>query len=209
MWRDRQSLGGFSALKSDLDSINRSATRSRLCSCWVAVMMSLEPPWRAWSEEDRSLIGTYVGLGLRAAGGRARATCCSRCSPAPHRRRPRPDRRLPRIPAFLLGRIARHVCDTRSAAGIRLAVRLARHRAVRGRRAHIATIYACVQEMSRRPPRCCVQKAPRACSRILLEPIRPVWNRMGFLSKSDRAQHFPLQVAPHHDGPGGVAAAPR
>ena len=46
-----------------------------------------------------------------------------------------------------------------------------------------ATIYACVQEMRQTPASLLRPKAPRAGSRILLERIRPVWNRMGFLSK--------------------------
>ena len=46
-----------------------------------------------------------------------------------------------------------------------------------------ATIYACVQEMRQTPASLLRPKAPRAGSRILLERIRPVWNRIGFLSK--------------------------
>ena len=46
-----------------------------------------------------------------------------------------------------------------------------------------ATIYACVQEMRMTPAALMRPKAPRAGSRILLERIKPVWNRMGFLSK--------------------------
>ena len=46
-----------------------------------------------------------------------------------------------------------------------------------------ATIYACVQEMRQTPASLLRPKAPRAGSRILLERIRPVWNRIGFLGK--------------------------
>lgn len=60
--QDRQSLGGFSALKSDLDSIQSLGNAFPIVFLVVAVMMSLTAMARM-VEEDRSLIGTYVGLG--------------------------------------------------------------------------------------------------------------------------------------------------
>lgn len=60
--QDRQSLGGFSALKSDLDSIQSLGNAFPIVFLLVAVMMSLTAMARM-VEEDRSLIGTYVGLG--------------------------------------------------------------------------------------------------------------------------------------------------
>lgn len=60
--QDRQSLGGFSALKSDLDSIQSLGNAFPIVFLVVAVMMSLTSMARM-VEEDRSLIGTYVGLG--------------------------------------------------------------------------------------------------------------------------------------------------
>lgn len=78
--QDRQQLGGFSALKSDLDSIQSLGNAFPVVFLLVAVMMSLTAMARM-VEEDRSLIGTYVGLGYGGWRSR-RATCCSRCSPA-------------------------------------------------------------------------------------------------------------------------------
>ena len=46
-----------------------------------------------------------------------------------------------------------------------------------------ATVYACVQEMRQKPASLMRPKAPRAGSRILLERIKPLWNRMSFLGK--------------------------
>lgn len=60
--QDRQQLGGFSALKSDLDSIQSLGNAFPIVFLLVAVMMSLTAMARM-VEEDRSLIGTYVGLG--------------------------------------------------------------------------------------------------------------------------------------------------
>ena len=53
-----------------------------------------------------------------------------------------------------------------------------------------ATIYACVQEMRQTPAALMRPKAPRAGSRILLERIRPVWNRIGFLGKETARNIF-------------------
>ena len=46
-----------------------------------------------------------------------------------------------------------------------------------------ATVYACAQEMRQKPASLMRPKAPRAGSRILLERIKPLWNRMSFLGK--------------------------
>ena len=53
-----------------------------------------------------------------------------------------------------------------------------------------ATIYACVQEMRQTPAALMRPKAPRAGSRILLERIRPVWNRIGILGKVPARNNF-------------------
>ena len=60
--QDRSSLGGYSALKSDLSSIRSIGNAFPVVFLLVAVMMSLTAMARM-VEEDRGLIGTYIGLG--------------------------------------------------------------------------------------------------------------------------------------------------
>lgn len=178
--QDRQSLGGFSALKSDLDSIQSLGNAFPIVFLVVAVMMSLTSMARM-VEEDRSLIGTYVGLGYGrlAVASRYLLFALLACL-------------LGGglgllvgflgIPAFLLVVLeGMYVMP-----GVRLEYdwlygSLGIALFVVGVLA--ATIYACVQEMRMTPAALMRPKAPRAGSRILLERIKPVWNRMGFLSK--------------------------
>lgn len=178
--QDRQSLGGFSALKSDLDSIQSLGNAFPIVFLVVAVMMSLTSMARM-VEEDRSLIGTYVGLGYGrlAVASRYLLFALLACL-------------LGGglgllvgflgIPAFLLVVLeGMYVMP-----GVRLEYdwlygSLGIALFVVGVLA--ATIYACVQEMRMTSAALMRPKAPRAGSRILLERIKPVWNRMGFLSK--------------------------
>ena len=178
--QDRQSLGGFSALKSDLDSIQSLGNAFPIVFLVVAVMMSLTSMARM-VEEDRSLIGTYVGLGYGrlAVASRYLLFALLACLIGGG---------LGLlvgflgIPAFLLVVLeGMYVMP-----GVRLEYdwlygSLGIALFVVGVLA--ATIYACVQEMRMTPAALMRPKAPRAGSRILLERIKPVWNRMGFLSK--------------------------
>ena len=178
--QDRQSLGGFSALKSDLDSIQSLGNAFPIVFLVVAVMMSLTSMARM-VEEDRSLIGTYVGLGYGrlAVASRYLLFALLACLIGGG---------LGLlvgflgIPAFLLVVLeGMYVMP-----GVRLEYdwlygSLGVALFVVGVLA--ATIYACVQEMRMTPAALMRPKAPRAGSRILLERIKPVWNRMGFLSK--------------------------
>ena len=146
----------------------------------VAVMMSLTSMARM-VEEDRSLIGTYVGLGYGrlAVASRYLLFALLACLIGGG---------LGLlvgflgIPAFLLVVLeGMYVMP-----GVRLEYdwlygSLGIALFVVGVLA--ATIYACVQEMRMTPAALMRPKAPRAGSRILLERIKPVWNRMGFLSK--------------------------
>lgn len=178
--QDRQSLGGFSALKSDLDSIQSLGNAFPIVFLIVAVMMSLTAMARM-VEEDRSLIGTYVGLGygrlvvalryllfavLACLVGGGLGLLAGFLG----------------IPAFLLVVLeGMYVMP-----GVRLEYdwlygSLGVALFVVGVLA--ATIYACVREMRLTPAELMRPKAPRAGSRILLERIRPIWNRMGFLGK--------------------------
>ena len=178
--QDRQSLGGFSALKSDLDSIQSLGNAFPIVFLLVAVMMSLTAMARM-VEEDRSLIGTYVGLGYGrlAVASRYLLFALLACLIGGGLGL---IAGFLGIPAFLLVVLqGMYVMP-----GLRLEYdwlygSLGIALFVVGVLA--ATIYACVQEMRQTPASLLRPKAPRAGSRILLERIKPVWNRMGFLSK--------------------------
>lgn len=178
--QDRQSLGGFSALKSDLDSIQSLGNAFPIVFLLVAVMMSLTAMARM-VEEDRSLIGTYVGLGYGrlAVASRYLLFALLACLIGGGLGL---IAGFLGIPAFLLVVLqGMYVMP-----GLRLEYdwlygSLGIALFVVGVLA--ATIYACVQEMRQTPASLLRPKAPRAGSRILLERIRPVWNRIGFLGK--------------------------
>ena len=178
--QDRSQIGGFSSLKSDLESIRSLGNAFPIVFLLVAVMMSLTAMARM-VEEDRGLIGTYTGLGYGrlAVASRYLLFALLAC--------------LIGggfglivgflgIPAFLLVvlRGLYVMPDVRleydwlyGTAGVALFVIgvLA------------ATVYACAQEMRQKPASLMRPKAPRAGSRILLERIKPLWNRMSFLGK--------------------------
>ena len=178
--QDRSQIGGFSSLESDLESIQSLGNAFPIVFLLVAVMMSLTTMARM-VEEDRGLIGTYTGLGYGrlAVASRYLLFALLAC--------------LIGggfglivgflgIPAFLLVvlRGLYVMPDVRleydwlyGTAGVALFVVgvLA------------ATVYACAQEMRQKPASLMRPKAPRAGSRILLERIKPLWNRMSFLGK--------------------------
>ena len=178
--QDRSQIGGFSSLESDLESIQSLGNAFPIVFLLVAVMMSLTAMARM-VEEDRGLIGTYTGLGYGrlAVASRYLLFALLAC--------------LIGggfglivgflgIPAFLLVvlRGLYVMPDVRleydwlyGTAGVALFVVgvLA------------ATVYACAQEMRQKPSSLMRPKAPRAGSRILLERIKPLWNRMSFLGK--------------------------
>ena len=178
--QDRSQIGGFSSLKSDLESIQSLGNAFPIVFLLVAVMMSLTAMARM-VEEDRGLIGTYTGLGYGrlAVASRYLLFALFAC--------------LIGggfglivgflgIPAFLIVvlRGLYVMPDVRleydwlyGTAGVMLFVIgvLA------------ATVYACAQEMRQKPASLMRPKAPRAGSRILLERIKPLWNRMSFLGK--------------------------
>ena len=178
--QDRQSLGGFSALKSDLDSIQSLGNAFPIVFLLVAVMMSLTAMARM-VEEDRSLIGTYVGLGYGrlAVASRYLLFALLAC--------------LVGggigllvgflgIPAFLMVVIeglyilpgVRLEYDwLYGSAGIVLFVV----------GVGVVTALACREEIRHTPAALMRPKAPKAGARILLERIRPVWSRLNFLGK--------------------------
>lgn len=178
--QDRSQIGGFSSLKSDLESIQSLGNAFPIVFLLVAVMMSLTAMARM-VEEDRGLIGTYTGLGYGrlAVASRYLLFALFACLIGGGFGL---IAGFLGIPAFLLVvlRGLYVMPDIRLAydwlygtAGVALFVVgvLA------------ATVYACAQEMRQKPASLMRPKAPRAGSRILLERIKPLWNRMSFLGK--------------------------
>lgn len=178
--QDRSQIGGFSSLKSDLESIQSLGNAFPIVFLLVAVMMSLTAMARM-VEEDRGLIGTYTGLGYGrlAVASRYLLFALFACLIGGGFGL---IAGFLGIPAFLLVvlRGLYVMPDVRLAydwlygtAGVALFVVgvLA------------ATVYACAQEMRQKPASLMRPKAPRAGSRILLERIKPLWDRMSFLGK--------------------------
>ena len=178
--QDRSQIGGFSSLKSDLESIQSLGNAFPIVFLLVAVMMSLTAMARM-VEEDRGLIGTYTGLGYGrlAVASRYLLFALLACLIGGGFGL---IAGFLGIPAFLLVvlRGLYVMPDVRleydwlyGTAGVTLFVVgvLA------------ATVYACAQEMRQKPASLMRPKAPRAGSRILLERIKPLWNRMSFLGK--------------------------
>lgn len=178
--QDRLQIGGFSSLKSDLESIQSLGNAFPIVFLLVAVMMSLTAMARM-VEEDRGLIGTYTGLGYGrlAVASRYLLFALLACLIGGGFGL---IAGFLGIPAFLLVvlRGLYVMPDVRlkydwlyGTAGVALFVVgvLA------------ATVYACAQEMRQKPASLMRPKAPRAGSRILLERIKPLWNRMSFLGK--------------------------
>lgn len=178
--QDRSQIGGFSSLKSDLESIRSLGNAFPIVFLLVAVMMSLTAMARM-VEEDRGLIGTYTGLGYGrlAVASRYLLFALLACLIGGGLGL---IAGFLGIPAFLLVvlRGLYVMPDVRleydwlyGTAGVALFVIgvLA------------ATVYACAQEMRQKPANLMRPKAPRAGSRILLECIKPLWNRMSFLGK--------------------------
>lgn len=178
--QDRSQIGGFSSLKSDLESIQSLGNAFPIVFLLVAVMMSLTAMARM-VEEDRGLIGTYTGLGYGrlAVASRYLLFALFACLIGGGLGL---IAGFLGIPAFLLVvlRGLYVMPDVRLAydwlygtAGVALFVVGVLS----------ATVYACAQEMRQKPASLMRPKAPRAGSRILLERIKPLWNRMSFLGK--------------------------
>ncbi|NEG55258.1 ABC transporter permease [Bifidobacterium platyrrhinorum] len=176
----RGEIGGFSSFKSDLSSIESIGRAFPVVFLLVAVLMSLTTMTRM-VEEDRGLIGTYLGLGYRgfAVASRYLLFALLACLIGGGLGL---VAGFLGIPAFLLVVIeglytlpgARLEYDwLYGSAGIALFVVgvLA------------ATAFACRRDIRHMPAELMRPKAPKAGARILLERIRPVWRRMGFLNK--------------------------
>lgn len=176
----RASIDGFSSLKSDVSSIESIGRAFPIVFLLVAVLMSLTTMTRM-VEEDRGLIGTYLGLGYGglAVSSRYLLFALLAC--------------LVGggigllvgflgIPAFLLVVIeglyilpgVRLEYDwLYGSAGIVLFVV----------GVGVVTALVCREEIRHTPAALMRPKAPKTGARILLERIRPVWSRLNFLGK--------------------------
>ena len=176
----RSSIDGYSALDSDVSSIESIGRAFPVVFLLVAVLMSLTTMTRM-VEEDRGLIGTYTGLGYGSAviamryvlfavlacliGGGLGLVAG-----------------FVGIPAFLLVVLE----GLYTIPGIRLEYDWLYGSAgialfVAG--ILIATIAACAGELRQTPAALMRPKAPKAGTRVLLERIPPVWRHMSFLNK--------------------------
>ena len=176
----RASIDGFSSLKSDVSSIESIGRAFPIVFLLVAVLMSLTTMTRM-VEEDRGLIGTYLGLGYGglAVSSRYLLFALLAC--------------LVGggigllvgflgIPAFLMVVIeglyilpgVRLEYDwLYGSLGIALFVVAVL----------VATAVACAGELRQTPAQLMRPKAPKAGARVLLERIRPLWKRLSFLNK--------------------------
>lgn len=176
----RASLGGFSAFKSDISSIESIGRAFPIVFLLVAVLMSLTAMTRM-VEEDRGLIGTYLGLGYSGGLVAARYVLFALLACLIGGGLGLAAGFLG-IPAFLLVVIeGLYVLP-----GVRLeydwvygtgGVLLFVIGVV------VATVLACRGELRQTPSALMRPKAPKAGARILLERVRPVWSRLNFLNK--------------------------
>ena len=178
--QDRSGIGSFASVDSDMSSIEAIATAFPAIFFVVAVLISLTTATRM-VEEERTLIGLYKALGysrnkiLSKYVGYALAACL-----------------VGGVVGNLVGFIALplflfHVFTSMyvvpnmqlfySAAMSIGSVALFAV-GVAG-----AAFVACRRELAESPAALMRPKAPRAGSRILLERVRPLWSRLGFLNK--------------------------
>lgn len=176
----RSSIDGYSALDSDVSSIESIGRAFPVVFLLVAVLMSLTTMTRM-VEEDRGLIGTYTGLGYGSAAIAMRYVLFAVLAcliggglglVAG----------FVGIPAFLLVVLE----GLYTIPGIRLEYDWLYGSAgialfVAG--ILIATIAACAGELRQTPAALMRPKAPKAGTRVLLERIPPVWRHMSFLNK--------------------------
>ncbi|HAK71899.1 MAG TPA: ABC transporter permease [Bifidobacterium sp.] len=178
--QSRDGIGGYSALDSDVSSIESIGLAFPVVFLAVAVLMSLTTMTRM-VEEERGLIGTYTGLGYGSIAIASRyllfaALACLLGGGAGLLAG------FLGIPAFLM-LVLRNmyvIPDIRleydwvtGTAGVMLFVI-----GVLG-----ATALACMGELRRTPAELMRPKAPKAGARVLLEHITPLWKRLGFLNK--------------------------
>ncbi len=178
--QDRSNIASFASVDSDSSSIQAIATVFPLIFFVVAVLISLTTATRM-VEEERTLIGLYKALSYsrRSILSKYIIYSLSACL-------------LGGAVGCLIGFIAlpeflfmvfRQMYDLPTMLLkldlVRMLVSIGLFAAgITG-----ATWIACRNELSETPAALMRPRAPRAGSRILLERIRPLWRRMGFLNK--------------------------
>ena len=178
--QDRSGIGSFASVDSDMSSIEAIATAFPAIFFVVAVLISLTTATRM-VEEERTLIGLYKALGygrnkiLSKYVGYALAACLvggvvgnlvgfillplflfhvfTSMYVVP-------NMQLFYSPLMSIGSVALFAVGVAGAA-----------------------LIACRRELAESPAALMRPKAPRAGSRILLERVRPLWSRLGFLNK--------------------------
>lgn len=176
----RSAAGTFSSLKSDLSSIESIGRAFPVVFLLVAVLMSLTAMTRM-VEEDRGLIGTYMGLGYGSTLIASRYVLFALLACLIGGGLGDLIGFLG-IPAFLLivlkgmyvvpGTTLLYDWLYGSAGVLLFVVGVG-----------AATVVACRGEMRRMPAELMRPKSPKAGSRVLLERIGPLWRRMRFLNK--------------------------
>ncbi|MBT1165744.1 FtsX-like permease family protein [Bifidobacterium simiarum] len=178
--RDRTALGGYASIDSDAKSIEAIGTAFPILFLLVAVLISLTAITRM-VEEERGLIGTYKALGYRKreilrkyvvyAGlacllGGILGDLLGFVA-------------LPKIiftifeTMYLLPAFTLHFDWAYGLGAVALFVMV-----VVG-----SAVWACRGELRLTPAALMRPKAPKAGRKILLERVRPLWNRMSFLGK--------------------------
>lgn len=178
--QDRMSLSGYSNIKSDASSIESIAKVFPVVFFIVAILISLTTITRM-VEEDRGLIGTYKSLGFHDREIRRKyivyACCASSLGSI-----------LGTLGAFLL--LPAIICYIFSTMYL-LPHYLFLFEPVNGLLGPclfvggilVATMLACQNELSQTPVTLMRPKAPKAGSRVILERIPFIWNKMSFLNK--------------------------
>ena len=178
--QNRNSLSGYSNIKSDADSIESIGTVFPIVFFVVAVLISLTTITRM-VEEDRGLIGTYKALGFYDGEIRRKYMLYAFCASAA-------GSLLGTIGAFIvlpgiifvifrvMYLLPDYVFMFETLYGLSGPVLF-----VGGIMA--ATIIACRNELVQTPVTLMRPKTPRSGSRVLLERMPFIWNRMSFLNK--------------------------
>ena len=177
---DRSSLSGYANIRSDADSIDAIGTVFPIVFFIVAILISLTTITRM-VEEDRGLIGTYKALGFTNAETRKKYIIYALSES---------------LAGSLIGTIFAFVVLPEIIFIIfRVMYLLPWYdlhfipvQGLLGPCIFIlgivtATALSCRKELNRVPAVLMRPKAPRAGSRVLLERMKPVWNRLSFLNK--------------------------
>lgn len=178
--QERTSLSGYANVKSDADSIESIGTVFPIVFFVVAILISLTTITRM-VEEDRGLIGTFKALGFTD-------------------REIRKKYLLYAFLASVMGSIVGTICAFIVLPGIIFVIFGEMYllpdfiflfeptNGILGPAIFVAGIVgatgiACKTELLQMPAVLMRPKAPRSGSRVLLERIKPIWNRLSFLNK--------------------------